>query len=95
MTKVRAVVTERPGRIRVHELLTTETGNADGPCAWRGEVVSYAESFRQKLQHFRECAVCVHAAATSAEDALRDMALCQAVAASHRSRLRRHLPTAA
>ena len=34
MTKVRAAVTERPGRIRVHELLTTE---ARGPRAWRTE----------------------------------------------------------
>ena len=57
MTKVRAAVTECPGRIRVHELLTTEAG-ADGPRAWRTEeVVSYAESFGQELQHFHECVV--------------------------------------
>ena len=56
MTKVRAAVTECPGRMGVHELLTTEAGDADGPRAWRTEeVVSYAESFRQELQHFHEC----------------------------------------
>ena len=76
-------------------LLTTEAGDADGPRAWRTEeVVSYAESFRQELQHFHECVVSGRAPVTSAEDALRDIALCQAVVASHRSRLPRDLPTA-
>ena len=76
-------------------LLTTEAGDADGPRGWRTEeVVSYAESFSQELQHFQECVVTGRTPATSAEDALRDIALCQAVVASHRSRLPRDVPTA-
>lgn len=76
-------------------LLTTEAGDVDGPRGWRTEeVTAYAESFRQELQHFHECVVTGRTPATSAEDALRDIALCQAVIASHRSRLPRDLPTA-
>jgi predicted dehydrogenase len=57
------------------------------------EIASYAESFRQELLHFHECVVSGRAPVTSAQDALRDIALCQAVVASHRSRLPRDLPT--
>jgi predicted dehydrogenase len=76
-------------------LLTTEAGDTDGPRAWRTEeVVSYDESFRQELRHFHECVVTGRTPVTSAKDALRDIALCQAVVESHRSRLPRDLPTA-
>jgi predicted dehydrogenase len=77
-------------------LLTTEAGEPDGPRAWRTEeVVSYAESFRQELLHFHDCVTTGRIPVTSGADALRDIALCQAVIASHRSRLPRDMPTAA
>jgi predicted dehydrogenase len=76
-------------------LLTTEAGEADGPRAWRTEeVASYAESFKQELVHFHECVTTGLAPVTSAHDALGDIALCQAVVASHRDRRPRDRPTA-
>jgi predicted dehydrogenase len=76
-------------------LLTAEAGESDGPRAWRNEeVASYAESFKQELLHFHDCVTTGCVPVTSGVDALRDIALCQAVLASHRSRLPRDLPTA-
>jgi len=76
-------------------LLTTEAGEADGLRAWRTEeVASYAESFKQELVHFHECVLSGRAPVTSAHDALRDIALCQAVVAAHLDRLPREAPTA-
>jgi predicted dehydrogenase len=76
-------------------LLTTEAGEADGPCATRTEqVTSYAESFRQELLHFHDCVTAGRAPLTSGADALRDIALCQAVVAAHRSRMPIDIPTA-
>ena len=76
-------------------LLTIEGGEADGPHAWRTEeIASYAESFKQELLHFHDCVITGRVPVTSGVDALRDIALCQAVVASHRSRLPRDLPTA-
>jgi predicted dehydrogenase len=76
-------------------LLTTEAGEADGPRAWRNdETTSFAESFRQELRHFHECVTTGRAPMTSGADALRDIALCQAVVTAHRSRRPVDMPTA-
>jgi len=76
-------------------LLTIEAGEAATPRAWRTEeVTSYAESFRQELLHFHECVTTGRVPVTSGADALRDIALCQAVVAAHRSRLGHDMPTA-
>ncbi|HME24940.1 MAG TPA: Gfo/Idh/MocA family oxidoreductase [Acetobacteraceae bacterium] len=76
-------------------LLAIEAGEADGPHAWRTEeIASYAESFKQELLHFHDCVTTGRVPVTSGADALRDIALCQAVVASHRSRLPRDMPTA-
>jgi predicted dehydrogenase len=68
-------------------LLTTEAGEADTARSWRTEeITSYAESFRQELVHFHDCIRTGHAPLTSGQDALRDIALCQAIVAAHRDR---------
>lgn len=68
-------------------LLTMEAGEAGTPRAWRTEeTASYEESFRQELLHFHECVTTGATPVTSADDALRDIALCQAVVAAHRGR---------
>jgi predicted dehydrogenase len=76
-------------------LLTTMAGESDGPRACRTEeVVSYSESFKLELLHFYDCVTTRRVPVTSGADALRDIVLCQAVVASHRSRLPRDMPTA-
>ncbi len=75
--------------------LTTETGDADSPRASRTEeTTSYAESFKQELLHFHDCVTTRRAPVTSGTDALRDIALCQAVIAAHRNRAPLDAPTA-
>ncbi len=75
-------------------ILTTEAGEADTARGWRTEeVASYDESFKRELLHFHECVTTGRAPVTSAEDALRDIALCQAIVAAHRDRLPRNRPT--
>ncbi len=76
-------------------LLTTEGGDAQGSRAWgMDETTSYAESFRQELLHLHDCICTGHQPITSAADALRDIALCQAVVGAHRDRMPRDNPTA-
>jgi predicted dehydrogenase len=76
-------------------LLTMEAGDADAPRAWRiQETTSYAESFKEELIHFHACVCGRGAPLTPAADALRDIALCQAVVGAHRDRLPRDQPTA-
>jgi predicted dehydrogenase len=76
-------------------LLTTETGETDSPRAWRNEeTASYAESFKQELLHFHDCVTSGCTPVTSGADALRDIALCQAVVAVHRNRVPLDTPTA-
>jgi len=75
-------------------LLTSEGGDADSPRAWATEeVASYAESFKQELVHFHDCIISGRAPITSAQDALHDIALCEAIVAAHRSRTPRERPT--
>ena len=75
-------------------LLTMEAGDSDGPRSWRmDETSSYAESFKEELIHFHDCVCTGRLPVTSGTDALRDIALCQAVVAAHRDRLPRDHPT--
>jgi predicted dehydrogenase len=77
-------------------LLITETGECGSAQAARSEeVVSYAESFKNELIHFHDCVTAGTAPITPAADALRDIALCQAVVAAHRERCAIDRPTAA
>ena len=67
-------------------LLHDEGGETLSSRAWRNEhVVSYAESFKEELVHFHDCIITGRSPITSGEDALRDIALCEAVVAAHRS----------
>ena len=76
-------------------LLTIEAGEPGSPRAWRTEeTTSYAESFKQELLHFHDCVTAGRAPVTSGADALRDIALCQAVVDVHRDRSPRDLPSA-
>jgi predicted dehydrogenase len=75
-------------------LLIREAGEAGTARSWRTEqITSYDESFRQELLHFHECVTSGKTPVTSAEDALRDIALCQSVIDVHRRRTARLHPT--
>jgi len=68
-------------------LLATEAGEAESARSWRTEEVnSYSESFSEELMHFHHCVTTGQSPATPGSDALRDIALCTAVIAAHRSR---------
>jgi predicted dehydrogenase len=76
-------------------LLTTEAGDAEGSRAWGAEeTTSYAESFKEELIHFHDCVCTGRQPLTSAVDALRDIALCQAIVGAHLDRMPRDNPTA-
>ena len=76
-------------------LLTVEDGEAGAPRSRRtDEIVSYEESFKQELRHFHACVTGGRVPITSGHDALRDIALCEAVVAVHRTRSARRQPTA-
>jgi predicted dehydrogenase len=75
-------------------LLTVEGGDPSSPQAWSNEqVVSYAESFKEELIHFHDCVTSGRPPLTSGDDALRDIALCEAVADTHLTRRPRQNPT--
>jgi len=75
-------------------LLRAEGGEPPSPSAWRNEqVVSYAESFKEELIHFHDCVTSGHPPLTSGEDALRDIALCEAVVDVHLGRRAREMPS--
>src|SRR6185437_16417911 len=66
-------------------LLTMEAGDAGASRSWRmDETTSYAESFKEELIHFHDCICQGSQPVTSGVDALRDIALCQAIVAAHR-----------
>ncbi|MGH7210968.1 MAG: hypothetical protein ACREF1_05850, partial [Acetobacteraceae bacterium] len=72
------------------------TGECGSAHAVRSEeVVSYAESFKNELIHFHDCVTAGTSPITPAADALRDIALCQAVVAAHCERCAIDRPTAA
>ncbi|HET6221560.1 MAG TPA: Gfo/Idh/MocA family oxidoreductase, partial [Dongiaceae bacterium] len=75
-------------------LLQVEGGEPPSPRAWRNEqVVSYAESFKEELIHFHDCVTGGRPPLTSGEDALCDIALCEAVVDAHLARRAREKPT--
>jgi predicted dehydrogenase len=75
-------------------LLAIDGGEPPSPRAWSNtQVVSYAESFKEELMHFHDCIITGQAPLTSGEDALRDIALCEAVVDAHLSRRARDKPT--
>jgi predicted dehydrogenase len=75
-------------------LLTIEAGEVGTARAWRtDEVVSYDESFKLELIHFHDCVTSGREPLTSGLDALRDIALCQAVIEAHRARRPQPYPT--
>ena len=75
-------------------LLQVEGGKAPSPEAWRSEqVVSYAESFKEELMHFHDCVTGGLTPVTSGEDALGDIALCEAVIHAHLGRTPVEKPT--
>ena len=62
--------------------------------AWSNEqVVSYAESFKEELIHFHDCVTSGRPPVTSGEDALRDIALCEAIVNAHLARRPLQNPT--
>ena len=68
-------------------LLITEEGDETAPRASRKEeVTSYQESFKEELLHFHECVSTGREPRTSGVEALHDIALCEAVVMSHRTR---------
>jgi len=75
-------------------LLQVEGGEPPSPSSWRNEqVISYAESFKEELIHFHDCVTGGRPPLTSGEDALRDIALCEAIVEAHLSRRAREKPT--
>ena len=75
-------------------LLQVEGGKAPSPEAWQSEqVVSYAESFKEELMHFHGCVTGGHAPVTSGEDALGDIALCEAIIHAYLGRTPVEKPT--
>ena len=75
-------------------VLIWEGGEIGTARSWRTEeITSYQESFRQELLHFHDCVTSGGTPVTSAEDALRDIALCQSLIDVYRRRLGRLHPT--
>jgi predicted dehydrogenase len=75
-------------------LLKVEGGDLSSSQAWSNEqIVSYAESFKEELIHFHDCITSGRRPLTSGEDALCDIALCEAIVDSHLARRHREKPT--
>jgi len=64
--------------------LVLEGGNTDTSRAWRtAERISYESAFKRELLEFYDCVTTNRAPRTTAEEAVRDVALCQAIIAMH------------
>ncbi|TME22482.1 MAG: Gfo/Idh/MocA family oxidoreductase [Chloroflexi bacterium] len=64
--------------------LVLEGGRADNSRSWRtAETVSYEESFKRELLEFYDCVVRDREPRTTAAEATRDVALCQAIIREH------------
>ena len=64
--------------------LVLEGGRADNSRSWRTvETVSYEESFKRELLEFYDCVVRDREPRTTAAEATRDVALCQAIIREH------------
>ena len=67
-------------------LLAIEGGEPGTTRSWRTEeTVSYESAFKRELAAFADCVMTGTAPATSGNDGLADVALCQAIIESHRS----------
>jgi predicted dehydrogenase len=76
-------------------VLSLEGGEDGGTRAWETrEVTSYQESFKEELVAFHRCVITGEQPLTSGADALRDVALCEAVISVHTGRAPRPHPTA-
>lgn len=66
--------------------LVLEGGSSETSRSWRTtERASYESAFKRELLEFHECVTKNRAPRTTADDALRDVALCQAIIAASRS----------
>jgi predicted dehydrogenase len=75
-------------------LLRIEAGDDAAPrSSATEEISSYAESFKLELINFHDCVTTGRTPITSSHDALRDIALCEAVVAVHRRHTPRDRPT--
>jgi predicted dehydrogenase len=75
-------------------LLVSEDGEPKSPRSFRTEeITSFRESFKEELIHFHDCITTGRQPVTSGSDSLRDIALCEAVVAVHRSRVARDQPS--
>ncbi len=64
--------------------LVLESGSTETSRAWRtAERVSYESAFRRELLEFYDCVTKDRAPRTAADDAVRDVALCQAIIRAH------------
>jgi predicted dehydrogenase len=64
--------------------LVLEGGSTETSRAWRTtERVSYESAFKRELLEFYDCVTGNRAPRTTAEDAVRDVALCQAIIRAH------------
>jgi predicted dehydrogenase len=73
--------------------LVLEAGADDGPRAWRTvETASYEEAFKRELVEFYDCIAADREPRTTAGDAVRDVALCQAMVKAHTIGARVSLP---
>lgn len=64
--------------------LVLEAGPADSPRSWRTvETVSFEEAFKRELLEFSDAVVAGREPKTTAADAVRDLALCQAMVTAH------------
>jgi len=65
--------------------LVLEGGSTERSRAWRtAERVSYESPFKRELLEFYDCVTKNRAPRTTADDAVRDVALCQAIVKAHR-----------
>jgi predicted dehydrogenase len=70
--------------------LVIQGGEGDGPRSWRTtETVSYEEAFKRELLEFYDVIASDREPRTTATDAVRDVALCQALVAAHLARSKR------
>jgi predicted dehydrogenase len=75
-------------------VLAVEGGEPETARSWRNaEIVSYESGFKRELAAFHDSVVSGAAPATSGLDGLRDIALCEAIITSHRSRQAVEAPT--
>jgi predicted dehydrogenase len=74
--------------------LILEGGELGTARSWRTvETASYEEAFKRELVEFAECIAAGRAARTSGRDGLHDVALCEAIVASHEARRPRPRPS--